>query len=428
MRRGMQDDSLGIFTLFSYGSIALPLAMLGLPLYIYLPTFYAQSVGLSVTMVGTILFLSRLTDVVTDPLVGHYSDHFVSRYGKRKPFIFFGSIVLVISFYALIHPPQEYQAFWLLSFSMLVYLGWSIISIPYLAWSAEITSAYYEKTRLSAARELFTILGALGALLIPYLYGVSENAGESIGILYIAFVMALIVMLPFTLFSTKDRASSPGNFIGFKEIKLLWKSIPQLQRLQIAFLFNSLANALPATLFLFFVQLVIQEEGMTGALLLLYFTSGIIGLPFWTMLSKKTGKRKAWQVSMVLASAAFIFVLFLGPGDVLAFGVISFISGLSLGADMALPSSIQADIVQKVQSQKASYAGILFGFWAMLTKLALALAVGIGFVILGLVGFDPKDPTSLALTTLSLLYGGLPVMIKIFAFWMMRGYNEKDYA
>lgn len=426
MSEKFQDDSLSTFALFSYGSIALPLAMLGLPLYIYLPTFYAQSVGLSVTIVGSILFLSRLTDVITDPLVGYYSDHFISRYGKRKPFIFLGSILLVISFYALVHPPQAYQGVWLLGFSMLVYLGWSIISIPYLAWSAEITSDYHEKTRLSAARELFTIAGAVSALLIPYLYGVSEDAGESIGILYLAFGIALVVMLPFILLGAKDTSSIQDNMIKFNELKSVWKKIPNLGRLQIAFLANSLANALPATLFLFFVQLIIQKEDMTGPLLLLYFISGIIGLPFWTMLSKKIGKCKAWQSSMVLASSAFIFVLFLGAGDILAFGVISFISGLSLGADMALPSSIQADIVQKVQSQQSSYSGILFGFWAMLTKLALALAVGIGFVILGLAGFDPQDPTPLAMGTLSFLYGGVPVMIKLFAFWMMRGYNESD--
>jgi len=411
--------------LFSYAATAIPLAMLGLPLYIYLPTFYAQHIGLSVTLVGFILFFSRLTDVITDPLIGFYSDSFRSKYGKRKPFMLFGGIVLAMSFYALIHPPKVYTELWLLVFSILVYLGWSIISVPYLAWSAEITSLYHEKTRLIAAREIFTIVGALAALLIPYAYGVSENADKSIQILYMAFVLLLIVMLPLTLLGTKEDGVIPIHNISYKDIGNLWERVPGLKKLQIAFVCNALANALPATLFLFFVQMVIQEEGMTGALLLLYFTSGIIGLPFWTMLSKKAGKRKTWQASMVLASSAFIFVLFLGPGDLFAFGVISFISGLSLGADMALPSSIQADIVQKIQSQKVSYAGILFGFWAMLTKLALALAVGIGFVILGFAGFDPDAPTPLALSTLSLLYGGFPVMIKVFAFWMMRGYNEK---
>lgn len=410
--------------LFSYASTAIPLAMLGLPLYIYLPTFYAQSVGLSVTLVGLILFMSRLTDVITDPLVGLFSDRFESRYGKRKPFMFVGSVLLTIGFYALIHPPENYVSFWLLGFSVIVYLGWSIVSIPYLAWSAEISPDYHEKTRLSATRELFTILGVLAALMIPYLYNVSEDADKSLSILYIAFVVTLIVMLPFTLFGLQESKDKTKQSSGLKELKGVWKKMPFLRRLQIAFLLNSLANALPATLFLFYVQLVLQEESMTGKLLLLYFASGIVGLPFWTILAKKIGKRKSWQASMFLASTAFVFVPFLGSGDLVYFMVITFVSGLSLGADMALPSSIQADVVQKIQTEKTTYAGILFGIWAMLTKLALALAVGFGFIILGAVGFEPNAPVPLALTTLSLLYGAAPVLFKMFSFWMMVGYDE----
>lgn len=142
------------------------------------------------------------------------------------------------------------------------------------------------------------------------------------------------------------------------------------------------------------------------------------------MLAKKIGKRKSWQASMVLVSLAFVFVPFLGSGDLVLFGLITFVSGLSLGADMALPSSIQADVVQKVQTEENAYAGILFGLWAMLTKFALALAVGIGFVLLGVVGFEPEAPTSLALATLSLLYGGAPVLFKMLAFWLMKDYRE----
>jgi Na+/melibiose symporter-like transporter len=420
----MRNQKLSNTVLFSYASVAFPLAMLGLPLYIYLPTFYAQDVGVSVTLVGVILFISRVSDVLTDPLVGIYSDRFESRYGRRKPFILSGGILLSVSFYALIHPPEAYLEIWLLVFSILVYLGWSVITIPYLAWSAEITTLYHEKTRLSAAREIFTILGALTALLIPYLYGVSDNAGESIGFLYISFIIALALLLPFTLIGTQEVSSATHLRRNIKDIKTIWKQIPSLGRLQLAFLLNSLANALPATLFLFFVQLVLEEDAMTGPLLLLYFVSGIIGLPFWTRLSKKIGKRRSWQASMLLASAAFVYVPFLDSGDLVAFGIISFISGLSLGADMALPASIQADIVQKVQGHTTVYAGIFFGIWAMLTKLALALAVGIGFVILGFVGFEPERPTDLSLITLSILYGGLPVMFKLLAYWLMRGYDE----
>ena len=422
----MNQNRLKKSTLFSYAATAIPLAMLGLPLYIYLPTFYAQSVGLSVTLVGLILFISRLTDVITDPIVGLYSDGMHGKYGKRKPLMVVGSLLLAVSFYALIHPPEYYVEIWLLIFSTLIYLGWSIVSIPYLAWSAEVTSDYHEKTRLSAARELFTIIGVLAALVIPYIYGVSESADESLSILYTAFLFALFFMLPFTLFGIKESNDKHSKKLLFREIRTLWKQIPSLGRLQSAFTLNSLANALPATLFLFFVQLVLEEESKTGLLLLLYFASGIVGLPFWTMLAKKIGKRKSWQISMLLATAAFVFVPFLGSGDLIWFALITFVSGLSLGADMALPSSIQADVVQKIDDEKASYSGILFGIWAMLTKFALALAVGLGFVILGIVGFEPDAPTPSALVTLALLYGGAPVLFKMIAFWIMRGYHESD--
>jgi len=423
----MKQEKINYTTLFSYGSTALPLAMLGLPLYIYLPTFYAQSVGLSVTLVGIILFLSRFTDVITDPIIGMMSDKFDSHYGKRKPFLIIGAIILSASFYALIHPPGMYQELWLLFFSIVVYLGWSIFSIPYLAWSAEISDVPYEKTRLSASRELFTILGGLAALLIPYLYHVSEDVSSSIVLLYFSFVIALLVMLPITLLGTPDAKTHAEGKISYKEIKAIWNIIPGLRSLQSAFLLNSLANALPATLFLFFIQLVLNDEAMTGPLLILYFASGIIGLPFWTILSKKIGKKRSWQYSMLLASSAFIFVPFLGSGDIILFSIISFIAGLSLGADMALPASIQADVAQKIQNPKGTYSGLLFGIWAMITKFSLALAVGIGFVILGSVGFEPQNPTPLSLMTLSLLYGGLPVCFKLLAYWIMRRYDLNNH-
>lgn len=420
----MKQEKLTYFSLISYASTAIPLAMLGLPLYIYLPTFYSQSVGVSVTLVGVILFVARLTDVMTDPLVGFYSDRIRTRYGKRKPLIFLGSLLLVGSFYALIHPPEVNIELWLFSFSILVYLGWSIVSIPYLAWSAEITSDYHEKTRLSAARELFMIIGVVSALLIPYLYNVSESADQSLLILYSAFLIALFLMVPITLLGSKERSNKTTQQFTFTQVKTLWKKIPSLGRLQTAFMLNSLANALPATLFLFFVELVLEEASQTGLLLLLYFISGIVGLPFWTLLAKKIGKRKSWSASMLLASVAFIFVLFLESGDIVFFAIISFVSGLSLGADMALPSSIQADMVQKIEDHDTSYAGVLFGIWAMLTKFALAFAVGIGFVALGAVGFDPNVPTPIAMSTLTMLYGGLPVMFKMMSFWIIRGYDE----
>ena len=127
---------------------------------------------------------------------------------------------------------------------------------------------------------------------------------------------------------------------------------------------------------------------------------------------------------MVLASLAFCFVPFLESGDGFYFIVITLVSGCSLGADMALPAAIQADIAQGLEGNGQRLTGVLFGFWAMLTKLSLALAVGISFGLLGMSGFEPESPTSNALSVLSLLYGMAPVLFKAAAIYFILKYDD----
>jgi Na+/melibiose symporter-like transporter len=120
---------------------------------------------------------------------------------------------------------------------------------------------------------------------------------------------------------------------------------------------------------------------------------------------------------MLWASVAFVCVPLLGPGDLWGFVVICALSGVSLGADLALPASLQADVVDLdwLESGRRR-TGLFFAFWSMTTKLSLALAVGIAFPLLALAGFSAGGANSDgALMTLSALYGLLPVAIKLAA-------------
>lgn len=107
----------------------------------------------------------------------------------------------------------------------------------------------------------------------------------------------------------------------------------------------------------------------------------------------------------------------LGEGDVIAFAVICALSGLSLGADLALPASMQADVVDLDRLESGRRRTALFmAAWSMATKLALALAVGLAFPILDLAGFTPGAAGSAAgLPTLSALYALVPVGFKLVA-------------
>ena len=420
----MNNKSLSRKTIINYSLIAIPLAIIGFPLYIYLPTFYSKEVGIDVATVGLLIFIARITDVFTDPIFGHLSDKSLDYFKSRKPLMIFGSFILILSFYALINPSLDYPKTWLISFSILIYIGWSMITIPYLTWSSEISSRYDDKTLLNSSRELFTIIGILIALLVPYLYKVSQNPQETLDILFISFLVLFFPLFFITMKTIKIKASNTSNKFSIKSIKKIYLNINELKFLQIGYFFNNLANALPATLFLFFIELIIKEKEYSGIILILYFISGIIALPFWNILSNKIGKKKAWVFSIILASSVFIFVPFLKEHDLLAFIVISLISGLSLGADMALPTAIASDLTQNANKLKTNISGLLFGIWTMITKLSLALAVALSFIILGIFDFDSDNPNPQSLLVLSLLYGLAPVCLKLISLFFINKYTD----
>ncbi|RXJ69518.1 MFS transporter [Halarcobacter ebronensis] len=410
-------------TFLIYALLAMPLSIVGLPLYIYLPTFYATQININIATVGLILFIARLSDVFTDPLIGYLSDISQKKFNSKKPIMLIGSIMLIFSFYALINPNMDFANLWLLIFSILIYFAWSLITISYLTWSSELSNDYYEKTKLNSFRESSTIIGLVLALVLPYFF--TQNIiKEKLDSLFYIFTFLFIPFIIITMLTIKTQNSQKYTTYNFNDIKMLYKKIPNLKSLQVGYFLNNLANAIPATLFLLFIETIIEKKEFADTILILYFIAGVIALPFWTLLSKKIGKKRVWIYSIVLACSAFFFVVFLQKGDLLLFSIISFLSGLCLGADIAFPTSIQADIVQKSKSLEKNYSGLLFGIWTMLTKFALAISVVIAFGILGLVDFNKDELTKLSIYTLIFLYGFLPILLKLFSLFFIRKYDD----
>jgi len=405
-----------------YALPAMPLALLGLPLYVYLPTFYAQDIGLSVFGVGIVLLVARFFDMLFDPVIGYWSD----RYFPRKVLMGTGAILLLFGFYFLTHPTEGASYIWLFVFSIFVYFGWSLLSIPYFALGSDLGESYEQNTRYASFRELFNISGVLLALLLPYLYGVSQNPSESLLLINnLIFLLLPVMLIIFFKQVQVQRIASSLNSLG-EITRQFFSELKKSKYLFSAFFLNSFANALPATLFLLFVELVIGAKEQSGLLLLLYFFSGILALVFWNYLARKTSKKTAWIFSMLNAIVFFSFVPFLGEGDLVYFMLITVFSGMSLGADMVLPASMQADVAQNSSKSSSEFGGTLFGFFAMLTKLSLAFGVGVSFAILGIFDFEPTAPNESSLFVLTLLYGALPVCLKLLAIIILSNYKEHN--
>ena len=174
------------------------------------------------------------------------------------------------------------------------------------------------------------------------------------------------------------------------------------------FVANGIAAALPATLFLFFVADVLGSEKASGPLLALYFIAGAASLPLWVALSSAVGRPLAWLAAMLLSVVAFAGASLLGTGDLWLFAIICVASGLALGADLALPAAIAADL-----GERQGQAGACFGVWNFVAKLNLALAAGLALPLLGLLGYVPGQASGLP--ALSFAYALLPLAFKALA-------------
>ena len=401
-----------------YGLPGLPLAALGLPLYIYLPTFYAEQLGIGLAAVGMALLIARASDVLTDPLIGMLSD-WLPIPSRRKWLMAIATPLLILAIWALFLPPEGAGFWWLLSWSLLVYLAWSLLTLPYTAWGAELSGDYDQRSTITASRESFVLIGTLVAAGLPLAMGIgSDVPGEALAVLaqFLAILLPVTVLLCILKVPESNRRSNP---IGFQAGLALLKQNHLFIRLLFAYFMNGIANGLPATLFLLFVSYVLVLPEQFGLLLSAYFVSGLIGLPLGIKLAQRFNKHRVWGISMLWAVVIFAWVPSLGAGDFVPFLIICILSGLSLGIDMALPASIQADVIDLDSAKGGGQrSGFFFGLWGMATKLSLALAVGIAFPLLAILGFDTQTaPADNNLLALSVLYGLLPIPFKLLAAW-----------
>lgn len=418
------ERHLGWGLLLAYGALALPLAALNLPLYVFLPTFWASELGVGLTAVGLALLSARLLDVVTDPLIGEFSDRTRSPIGRRRPWILAGAPLLALGVWMLFRPYAGAGGLDLFLWAAVAYLGWTMVTLPYTAWGAELSPDYHERTRITTVREAFVILGVAVAASLPALLGGAVELGRILGWMAYAVLIILPLCLVVVMRFIPEPAAPSGVPPAFRrEFRHLWANRP-FRTLVLAFLLNSMANGLPATLFLLFATLKLEAGDATGWLLLVYFLAGVAAAPFWLQLSYRIGKHRAWIASILWACCVFATVPLLGPGDVAWFFVICALSGASLGADLALPAAMQADVVDVDRTLSGRQrTGFFFAVWSMATKLSMALAVGIAFPVLGAVGFDPAGPNEPgALWALTLLYAVVPIPIKLAAAWLVRGF------
>ncbi|MEN0001708.1 MAG: MFS transporter [Pseudomonadota bacterium] len=417
----------------TYALPAIPLAALTLPLYILVPTFYTETLGLPLAAVGAALLAVRIFDAVNDPLIGFVADKWRPSFGRRRTLMALAVPVTALSAFMIFNPPSDATALYLAAWGMLLTVGYTATVIPFFAWGAELASDYRTRSTVAGWREAMTLVGTLIAIALPFSLQITDpEALHGLALLGYAVAVSLPIIAAFTILRLPEPGEYTRQAISLRDGWGFLLANKPFLRLLGAFFLNGLANGIPATLFLYFVSDIIGEPDLRGPLLFLYFLCAIAGVPVAGWASRKIGKHRAWSIGMCCAVLAFAPVTLLGQGDVLPYAIICAVTGFIVGFDLSIPPAIQADVIDvDTASSGEQRSGLYFAAWSLATKLSLALGVGIAFPLLDLFGFQAgAGPTqdADALFSLAIIYGWIPIVLKICAIALVWNFplNEED--
>ena len=404
----MSPLSLPRSRLLAYGGLGLPLAFAALPLYVHLAPFYSAVISLSV--LGAILLALRFLDAVIDPLIGALFD----RFPHPRTLVALSLPLLGLGWIGVFTLPASLPVVpWLVGMLTLTTVGYSLATVVHTSWGARLSNVPHERTRLFAAREGFGLLGVVLAAALPTVLAPTLAEGLArMGWIFLGLLIGFAALALIANPTMQRNARTPGLRQMLRPL-----ANPAFARFVPGYLLNGVAAALPATLVIFFIDDVLQLASHSGLFLVIYFLSGALGLPLWVRLAKRIGTLDAWLMSMGVSIAAFIGAFWLGEGDLVGYVLVCTASGLALGADLALPPALVADMID---ADDHPQPGAYYGLMSFFAKLTLALAAGLALPLLDLWGYTPGGDQLFAL---SATYALLPIVMKLGAlawFWRAR--------
>jgi glycoside/pentoside/hexuronide:cation symporter, GPH family len=392
-----------------YGLLGLPLAFVALPLYVVLPNHYAREFGVPLATLGALLLGARLFDAVIDPWLGRTSDRLFAHSAARLLRVcLVAALLLAVGFTALFFPPVRGAALvqWALVALVVTYTSYSMVSVAHQSWGARLGGDAAQRSRIVAWREGLALVGVLVASVLPVVAGLGATT--------VVFTLLLAAGMAAWLRAAQP---APVDAATTTPHTTLWMPLarPGFGALLLVFVFNGIASAVPATLVLFFIQDLLQApKQLEGAFLTAYFLAAALSIPLWLRAVARFGLWRAWLGSMLLAVAVFVWAATLGAGNVLPFMAVCALSGIALGADLAVPPALLAGLIQ-ANGDHGHGEGAYFGWWNFATKLNLALAAGLALPALDLFGYSPGARSPAALQALVIAYCVLPCALKLIA-------------
>ncbi len=413
-----------------------------------------ENLGMPSWMWGVLFFVPRIVDAFFDPIMGFISDNTKSVWGRRRQYVFVGSIIMGIAFMIMWQLHREdsvmYNFIFFLTFSLIFHIGLSIFSVPYVAMGYEMSDDFHERTSIMAISQW---IGQFAWVIAPWFWVImydpqwfpnADTATRTLAV-WVGSIFMLLAMVPAIFIksnSTKfDETLQPLTYktIGgsLKEILISFKEAfanAPFRKLCIAtfFIFNAFNTVAGFTFFIVVYYLFNGDTAAAGIWPTLFGCGGALAttfivIPIVAWIAKKIEKKKAFLICQGISIFGYILLWFLFiPGKPYMFLFALPFFSFGIGSLFTLMMSMTADVCDMDELESGKRREGVFGaiYWWMV-KFGFAIAGLLTGVIMSVVAFKAGAPTQPegAVTGLRLFFSGVPIAGTLIAMWVMWNYD-----
>ncbi len=363
----------------------------GLLLLFYL----TDTLAVPASIAGLAIVVPKVWDIITDPIVGAWSDRSDTPWGRRRPFLLAGALTLPLCFIGLFAAPtgDPMLAFaWVIVAFCLAATAFTLFQVPYAAMPAEMTTDYHERTTLIAYRMAFLTLGILaGGALAPAL--VKSGGGGPAGYLQMAVVLSVITMLAMLIafLGTRHAPSTAAvaHTLGLRAQIGVALANRDYRRLLIAYGLQCVALGAVLAAVPYFVRYTLgADEGVVTLLFVCLVAPAIVTMPLWTAISRRRGKRFAYVLAALIFAVMAASLIFAGPGPLVLVGVQVGLLGVGFAGLQVFPFALLPDLIDAdAQRTGLRREGVFTALWFVGEKAGFATGAWLVSAMLAATGF-----------------------------------------
>ena len=406
--------------IYGFGDISFSLT--NTILAVYFAIFLTDVVGVPARLAAAAIFIGRTWDYINDPLIGYLSDRTRTRWGRRRPFLLFGALPFALSFMLLwMRPPWESQVLLAIYYALAYVLfdaAFTLVNMPYVSLTPELTADYDERTSLTSYRMFFSIAGSLIAFIVPLAIVGSFSPQNASQVQWMGILFGLACMLPVLLvfFTTRERSdfmAAEQPRLG-ESLRAAYKNRPFVFAAGI-YLFTWIAVDILQTSLLFFLKYVLQRESQSDLIMASVFITAILALPLWVWASQRWDKRLAYIGGIAFWATVQLVMVGLNPYSSLSLLLmLCVMAGIGVSAAHVLPWSIIPDAIEWDEWQTGErHEGIFYSLISLLQKVASSIAIPLILLLLDATGYAPNaaQQAQSALLGIRLVVGPIPAVL-----------------